>query len=92
MNRTQARDYINSLIHTELVKAPKRISGYDTYICPFCGNGSGINGTGISTRDGKYYKCFKCGFGGDYLDYLKKQYAADEIDIFIRYNLTIDGK
>lgn len=92
MNRTQARDYINSLIHTELVKAPKRISGYDTYICPFCGNGSGTNGTGISTRDGKYYKCFKCDFGGDYLDYLKKQYAADETDIFTRYNLIIDEK
>ena len=89
MNRTQAREYINNLIHSELIKAPKKISGYDTYICPFCGNGSGTSGTGISTRDGKYYKCFKCDFYGDYLAIIRKLDNLSEKEAFERYGISL---
>ncbi len=47
-----------------LIKAPKTANGYDTYICPICSNGSGNNGTGIATKNGKTFKCFKCGHWG----------------------------
>lgn len=89
MNRTQAREYINNLIHSKLVKAPKRISGYDTYVCPFCANGSGTSGTGISTRDGKHYKCFKCDFYGDYLAILRKRDNLSEKEAFERHGISL---
>ena len=90
MTREQARQDINSRI-TELPKAKKHSGGYDTYICPFCGNGSGVDGTGISTKDGVHYKCFKCDFSGDYLALLRQRNGASERDIFERYGLHIDG-
>ena len=93
MTREQARQHVNGLLPHELTKAPKRISGHDTFICPFCGNGGGLDGTGISTKDGKRYTCFKgCFTSLDYLDILKKQQGTDkESDIFRLYNLEIGG-
>ena len=92
MTREQERQHINSLLPHELSKAKAKANGHDTYICPLCNNGSGADGTGIATKDGKRYKCFNCGFYGDYLDYLKKQHNTDkEDDIFKLYNLTIDS-
>ena len=90
MTRDQAREYINERI-SELPKARKRVGGYDTYICPFCGNGSGKDGTGISTKDGKHWTCFKgCFESLDYLDILKRQHGMNsENDIFNLYGLTI---
>ena len=92
MTRTQARDYINARMSAELQRAPKRVTGHDTYICPICGNGGGPDGDGICTKDGKHYSCFRgCFTSLDYLDILKKQHDATESDIFRRYNLPIDG-
>ena len=86
-NRQDARDYINSLLVTELQPARKR-----GYICPLCQNGSGADGDGIVTKDGKHYTCFVCNFSGDYLDFLKKKYNADENAIFEKYNITIGNR
>jgi len=93
MTREDARKYINGLINTELPKAKKRVSGYDTYICPICGNGSGADGTGICTKDGRHYTCFKGCFSSlDYLDILKRQHGTEsETEIFSIYGLDIDG-
>lgn len=92
MTREQAREHINNLLPTELTRAKIDITGYPSYICPLCSNGSGENGTGICTKDGKHYKCFVCDFYGDYLDFLKKKYGTDrETDIFNRYNLPIES-
>ena len=94
MTQEQAREYVNRQLQEELPKAPKKVSGYDTYICPLCGNGSGKDGTGISTKDGIHYTCFKCNeFNGDYLGYLRSQDKANKIpehEIFKRYGLTVD--
>lgn len=39
------------------------------YICPFCDNGAGKDGDGITLNPkGNYYKCFKCGFSGSIID------------------------
>jgi replicative DNA helicase len=93
LTREDARKDINSRLQSELTKARKKISGHDTYICPFCGNGSGSDGTGISTKDGKHYTCFKgCFLSIDYLDILKQKHGTDnELDIFSLYNLTIEA-
>ena len=32
-----------------------------SYICPNCGSGSGKNGSGMTSRDGEYWKCWSCG-------------------------------
>lgn len=89
MTRQQARAYINGLISTELPKARKKVNGQDSYVCPFCGNGGGKDGTGICTKDGKHYTCFKgCFTSLDYLDILKKLHGtAREGDIFARYEI-----
>jgi replicative DNA helicase len=86
LSRKQAREFINSRLTLELKKA--RVSGY---ICPFCGSGSGKNGTGIETLNGQHYKCFNCEFYGDYLHMLKQLHNTDkEWDIFMMYGLKID--
>jgi len=91
MTREQARQEINGRI-TELPKAKKRVGGHDTYVCPFCNNGSGHDGDGICTNDdGRHWKCFKCGESGDYLDLLKKLHGETEREIFDRYGLTLDN-
>jgi replicative DNA helicase len=89
MTREQARENINALI-SELPKAKKRVGGSDTYICPFCGNGSGSDGDGISTKDGIHFKCFKCDFYGDYLAILRKRDNLSESKVFERYGISIN--
>jgi len=94
MTREQARAHVNNLMGDELTKAKRRSGGYDTYICPFCGNGGGQDGDGICTKDGKHYTCFRgCFTSLDYLDILKTQHGANsESDIFSLYDLKIDGR
>jgi replicative DNA helicase len=93
MTREQARQEINQRI-AELPKANKKANGYDTLICPVCGNGSGEDGDGIATtdEDGKIYKCFKCGTGGDYLHFLREKYNCSENEIFAKYGLIVDDE
>lgn len=88
MTREQAREHVNSLLTVELKPAKRK----STYICLFCGNGSGKKGDGISTKDGKRYKCFRCGFYGDYLDILKQKDGVTEGDIFRRYSIFVETK
>lgn len=48
-------------------------------ICPFCGNGEGRDGDGITEnphRPGQL-KCFKCGWTGDSIDIYMKEYQVD---------------
>lgn len=72
MNRQEAKDYIKKCEPTFLDKAPKRINGEVSYICPSCGNGSGSDGTGLAfipgTERARRYKCFKCGLEGDIIE------------------------
>ena len=52
---------------------PAKKSGY---ICPICGNGSGEDGTGLNVvpkGSGHYYKCHKCGAGGDVIDFMQRK-------------------
>ena len=52
-------DYINEIT--------KKSVGKDQYVCPFCGSGTGPNGTGAFTYypETQTYNCFKCSENGD---------------------------
>ena len=44
------------------------------WICPKCGSGSGVNGTGITRHQNNNYHCWKCGKYGDLIDWIQYTY------------------
>lgn len=58
---------------------PARKKGY---ICPACGNGSGQDGTGITEdpHNAHRFKCFKCGYYGDIVDYIATENGINPAD------------
>jgi len=32
-----------------------------SYVCPVCSSGTGQNGSGMTSKDGEYWKCWSCG-------------------------------
>jgi len=72
LNRNDATDYINAHPEVVFTRAKTDVQGKPSYVCPICGNGSGESGTGLTTKDGKHWKCFKCGYYGDVIDYIGK--------------------
>lgn len=59
--------------YVESITQPDRRAGRNFYKCPLCGSGTGRNKTGAFsiTRDGKAWKCFSCGQGGDVFTLIK---------------------
>lgn len=80
MEREQARQEIRAnwrrIITSYTGTARQRVSGKETYICPFCGHGT--HGDGIKdnpkSADGYGMKCFGggCTFSGDILDFIQR--------------------
>lgn len=61
---------------------PARKSGY---VCPYCGNGTGDDGTGIDMKefaDGYGGTCFKCQTGFDNVDLVAKKFNLDRKNDF----------
>ena len=57
-----------------------------SYVCPYCGNGTGKDGDGIKPffKDGVYlYNCFKCGDGYNNFHFLAQYYHLDRKKDFI---------
>lgn len=44
------------------------------WICPKCGSGSGVNGTGITRHQNNNYCCWKCVKYGDLIDWIQYTY------------------
>ena len=44
-----------------------------SYICPNCGSGSGKNGSGMTSRDGEYWKCWSCGLSANKVELFRIQ-------------------
>ena len=96
-DRTQALEYIQANPEQYFKRAKAKVQGKATYICPLCGNGSGSSGTGVTTQDGTHYKCFKCGFSGDIVDYIAGEYKLQRgsAEAFKKayelYGITVEG-
>lgn len=68
MDRETAKEEVKSREPDFLERAKKKVNGRYSYICPGCGNGSGVNGTGIALDPHAKtlrYKCFVCGLNED---------------------------
>ena len=76
MDRKEASDYIRSNPKQYLREAKKR----NTYICPLCGNGTGSQGDGMTTKDGVHFTCWKCNQvrNADILDIIGLEYGLSE--------------
>ena len=71
MTRHEAKDLILSAT-TTLLQRDRNGKGY---ICPICGSGSGRNGTGITTRDGLHFACWRgCFTHADIFDIIGMEY------------------
>lgn len=58
----------------ELLEPAKiKVNGYQTYICPLCGNGRGNTGDGLTTINGIHFKCFVCNFYGDIFNFIAER-------------------
>lgn len=98
MTRDQAKETILQRSAELLTPAKNKVSGKQSYLCPVCGNGSGKDGTGITTKPDKptHYKCFKCGFYGDAFDIIGELHGlADFNERFKKgceiFGLTVDA-
>lgn len=75
MEKDQAKQIIKQQEPTFLQQAKKAAHHHPTYVCPWCGNGSGRDGTGIerSEKNGEpHYICHRCGHGGDIITLWQK--------------------
>lgn len=74
MDIKNAIETINSRAKEYLQPAKK-----EGFICPICKNGSGENGTGLATRDGIHFTCFKCNEikNSSLLDIIAKESGID---------------
>lgn len=69
-SRADALEYIHANPEQYFTRAKGKVQGKATYVCPICKNGSGKDGTGVNEDRPHRYKCFKCGFYGDIVDYI----------------------
>lgn len=98
MDREQAKEEIKQRYADFLQLAPKTVQGKPSYVCPLCDNGTGKDGTGITTvSDGSpVLKCFRCGFGGDIIKFYMKKHGCEFNEALTamcdRLGIVIDGK
>lgn len=86
MDRNTAKEEIKNREPAFLQKAPQRINGHTSYVCPACGNGSGSTGSGIALdphSKTKRYKCFVCGLSEDVIGLWKiSKSTQDDAEAF----------
>ena len=61
------KENLKSFLINNIQEITLKSKGKDQYICPFCGSGTGSNGTGAFTYypETQTYNCFKCSENGD---------------------------
>ena len=83
----QPRKFLKTVSRKELIQKIK-IAPFEIFfperdrkggwVCPKCGSGKGVHGTGISkTPRGYKYTCWNCNKTGDVIDWLKYGYNFD---------------
>jgi replicative DNA helicase len=99
MNINDAKAYMRN--HPGQVLELDRVSrnghsGPASYVCPFCGSGSGKNGTGITSKDGIHYTCWAgCFTNCDIIDIIGKREGATSFPEALRaaaaeYGIELD--
>lgn len=99
MNSNDAKAYMRN--HPGQVLELDRVSrnghsGPASYVCPFCGSGSGKNGTGITSKDGIHYTCWAgCFTNCDIIDIIGKREGATSFPEALRaaaaeYGIELD--
>lgn len=81
MTRSEAKQEIK-FRYAEYLQPAKK-SG--TFICPFCNNGTGENGDGLSVHKkdtDPHLKCFKCDFYGDIFELYAQEHNCDMKEAF----------
>lgn len=102
MDREQARQEIKrnweSILQTMTTRAPQKLNGQNSYVCPLCEHGTREHKAGIGinpkSKDRLGLKCFSCEFSGDILDLYSKVYEVDHNTalnaLAARLNIIID--
>lgn len=99
MNQKQAREEVKNFLKDEVESITEKSvkGGNGMYNCPFCGSGTGANGTGafsIDKKDTTKWHCFACGRGGDIIDLIKEYKKLDTAEAFkyaySKYHIVID--
>lgn len=88
----EGRKYLVSYVEENLTP-----SKYGAYECPFCGSGTGPNGTGAFRimPDQEHFKCFSCGETGSIYDLVMKTEGLADLpaavrEVARRYGILID--
>lgn len=75
--RNFCKDHTEDILN-QMTEPDKQNKGY---VCNLCGNGTGEDGDGLrfnpQSKDGKYIKCFSCGFYGDILEYVGQVFKIE---------------
>lgn len=100
MDRETAKQDLKSREPDFLQRAPQKVNGHISYVCPKCGNGSGSSGTGLALdphAKTKRYKCFVCELNEDVIGLWKlSKGVTDNAEAFKGlyqyYGITVDGQ
>lgn len=88
MDRNEAKQELKQQEPHFLQVAKRKVNGVVSYVCPSCGNGSGVTGDGLaldvsSRAQGKHWHCFKCGLHEDVIGLWKKHTGhTDDQEVF----------
>lgn len=94
MNREEARQYIQGRAKDYL----KPDGSGKGYVCPVCGSGSGNHGTGITTKDGVHFTCWRgCFTSADLIDIIGIEHGVEDYNGKLTaaaeaMGITIDGR
>lgn len=76
------------------ITQPDRRAGHNMYKCPLCGSGNhgGRESNGaFSIKDGKAWKCFSCGKGGDIFTLIKEYEGIEDFTAQVERAASISG-
>lgn len=98
MEREQARSYLKAQLKDYCDKNLTRSKGKG-YVCPYCGSGTGPNGTGAfflnTKKAGAAWHCFNCNRSGDIFDLYGQENSITDPETQFKgvcdlYGITLD--
>ncbi|MCM1277241.1 MAG: toprim domain-containing protein [Lachnospiraceae bacterium] len=85
-------DELKSCLTDYVSRITEPSKGTNMYVCPLCGSGTGVHGTGaFSIKDGIKWTCFSCGESGDIFDLIGKHENISDVGQQMRRAAEIYG-